>query len=154
MLAWDEDGSSGGERWRLVVLEDAGELARLDAGRSAGMAQLLNLTDGLMGQGARTLVLITTNEPVAALHPAVRRPGRCLAEVEFVALTAAKARRWLHRAGTPAPVTRPHTLSELFALRDGDADSSPLAPKRCRGVRLREGAPLKRPRRPRGRYPF
>jgi len=117
VLAWDEDGSSGGERWRLVVLEDAGELARLDAGRSAGMAQLLNLTDGLMGQGARTLVLITTNEPVAALHPGVRRPGRCLAEVEFVALTAAEARRWLHRAGTPAPVTRPHTLSELFALR-------------------------------------
>ena len=123
VLAWDEDGSEGGERWRLIVLEDAGELARLDAGRGSGMAQLLNLTDGLMGQGARALVLITTNEPAAVINPALRRPGRCLAEVEFAPLSAAEASRWLD-----AEVTRAHTLSELFALRDGHDAAAPEGP--------------------------
>ena len=112
VLEWDEDGD---DRWRLLVLEDAGELARLDAGRASGMTQLLNLTDGLLGGSARALVLITTNEPAGSLNPALRRAGRCLAEVEFAPLSAAEASRWLG----DAEVSRPHTLSELFALRDG-----------------------------------
>jgi hypothetical protein len=128
VLAWDEDGSEGGERWRLIVLEDAGELARLDAGRGSGMAQLLNLTDGLMGQGARALVLITTNEPAQALNPALRRPGRCLGEVAFAPLAAPEANDWLERAGVDATVTRAHTLSELFALRDGHDAAAPEGP--------------------------
>jgi Domain of unknown function (DUF5925)/ATPase family associated with various cellular activities (AAA) len=115
VLDWDDDD----DRWRLLVLEDAGALARHDAGRGSGMAQLLNLTDGLLGESARALTLITTNEPAAALNPALRRPGRCLSEVEFLPLSAAEARRWLDRAEVDAKVDRAHTLSELFALRDG-----------------------------------
>src|SRR4051812_25508202 len=50
------DGRQG---WRLIVLEDAGELLAPDARAVAGQAvsRLLNLTDGLLGQGLRTLVL-------------------------------------------------------------------------------------------------
>jgi hypothetical protein len=114
----DED-----DRWRLLVLEDAGELARLDAGRGSGMTQLLNLTDGLLGEGARALVLITTNEPAGSLNPALRRPGRCLAEVVFARHSAAEASRWLGAA-----VDRPHTLSELFARRDGVDAAAPSRP--------------------------
>ena len=114
MAASDED-----DRWRLLILEDAGALARFDAG-----TQLLNLTDGLLGEGARALVLITTNEPAASLNPALRRPGRCLAEVEFAPLSAAEASRWLDGA----KVARPHTLSELFALRDGADAAAPNRP--------------------------
>jgi hypothetical protein len=120
LLTWDDDAS--GERWRLVVLEDAGQLVRDEAHGSAALASLLNLTDGLLGQGTRTLVLITTNEPVEFLHPAARRPGRCLCEVGFEPLPTAEARRWLDRAGTSADVTGPTTLSQLYALTsDGDA---------------------------------
>jgi Domain of unknown function (DUF5925)/ATPase family associated with various cellular activities (AAA) len=115
--------SDGEDGWRLIVLEDAGEQARLDAGRGSGMGQLLNLTDGLLGQGARALVLITTNEPAAAINPALRRPGRCLAEVEFAPLSAVEASRWLD-----AEVSRAHTLSELFALRDGLDATAPEGP--------------------------
>ena len=119
VLEWDDD-----DRWRLLVLEDAGALARFDAGRASGMTQLLNLTDGLLGESARALMLITTNEPAASLNPALRRPGRCLAEVEFAPLSAAEASRWLD--GTE--VARPHTLSELFALRDGVDAAAPNRP--------------------------
>lgn len=81
--------------WRLIVIEDADELIRADAKERVGQAlsRLLNLTDGLLGQGTKVLTLVTTNEPIGRLHPALVRPGRCLAELEFRAFTAAEARR-------------------------------------------------------------
>src|SRR3712207_7709649 len=50
----------GDKRWRLIVLEDAVDLVTPDAG--SGLARLLNLTDGFVGQGLKVLVLITGNE--------------------------------------------------------------------------------------------
>ncbi len=70
-----EDGQVGDDKWRLIVLEDTGELlgvdAKLDTGQ--GLSRLLNVVDGLLGQGLKLLVLITTNEPLAKMHPAVIR---------------------------------------------------------------------------------
>ena len=96
----DEVADDGEDRWQLLVLEDAEALLRKDTGGPA-MSRLLNLTDGLLGQGLRCLFLITTNEPLAAVHPAVVRPGRCLAQVEFGPLPAAQASALLGR-----PVSR------------------------------------------------
>jgi hypothetical protein len=63
--------------WRLLLLEDCDELIRSGAKEATGQAlsRLLNLTDGLLGQGRNVLVAITTNEDIARLHPAVTRPG-------------------------------------------------------------------------------
>lgn len=107
------------ERWRLLLLEDCDELIRGEAKQQTGQAlsRLLNLTDGLLGQGRKVLVAITTNEDLARLHPAVVRPGRCLARVEVPALPFGEAAAWLGTsAGVPADGA---TLAELYALRDG-----------------------------------
>lgn len=118
--------------WRLLLLEDCDELIRGEAKQSTGQAlsRLLNLTDGLLGQGRRILVGITTNEDVAKLHPAVVRPGRCLAQIAVGPLPPAQAAAWL---GTSAGIG-PHgaTLADLFALRGGhppivtDAPADPV----------------------------
>lgn len=112
------DGSS---RHRLVVLEDAGELLAADARVQTGQAlsRLLNLTDGLLGAGLRVVVLVTTNEPLRKLHPAVVRPGRCWAEVEFAPLPAQDADRWLSDRGVATRVTRATPLADLYAIADG-----------------------------------
>jgi hypothetical protein len=105
--------------WRLLLLEDCDELVRGGAKQSTGQAlsRLLNLTDGLLGQGRNVMVAITTNEDVGRLHPAVTRPGRCLAQIEVAALDHAQAVQWLGTsAGVPAGGA---TLAELLALRDG-----------------------------------
>lgn len=114
------------DRWRLIVLEDAGELLAADARATAGQAlsRLLNLTDGLLGEGLRASVLVTTNEPLGRLHPAVARPGRAWAEVEFGALCAGDANEWLARHADDLRVDRPATLAELFALAAGRAPAS------------------------------
>jgi hypothetical protein len=131
-VGWDDgppdDETGAGRRWRLLVLVDCDELLQADAKRRTGqaLARLLNLADGLIGQGHAVLVAITTNEPVASLHPAVVRPGRCLAEIHVDALTRAEAQRWLgRRSGVPPSGA---TLAELFALRDESAPALRPAP--------------------------
>jgi hypothetical protein len=103
-------------RWRLLVLEDCDELLRADAKQGTGqsLSRLLNLTDGLVGQGLDVLVCITTNEELSKLHPAITRPGRCLAEIFVGPLSAAEAAAWL--GGSPSTAAG-GTLAELFARR-------------------------------------
>jgi ATPase family associated with various cellular activities (AAA) len=103
--------------WHLLVLEDAGELMGLDARQraGAGLSRLLNLTDGILGQGTNILVLLTTNEPLPKLHPAVRRAGRCWAEIELPPLSIGEANTWLAANGRTDFVKAPTTLAELYA---------------------------------------
>ncbi len=113
LLGGDEDD----EGWRLVVLEDCDELIRANAKEGTGQAlsRLLNLTDGFLGQGLSVLLAITTNEPMHRLHPAVVRPGRCLAEIEIGPLPRREALRWLGRTDGVGPDGA--TLAELYARR-------------------------------------
>ncbi|MFE0423234.1 DUF5925 domain-containing protein [Streptomyces sp. NPDC058953] len=122
----DDDDETGGEnrRWRLLLLEDCDELIRGEAKHATGQAlsRLLNLTDGLLGQGRNVLVGVTTNEDLERLHPAVVRPGRCLARIEVGRLSRAESVAWL---GTDEGVGRDgSTLAELYALRRGSTPAS------------------------------
>jgi hypothetical protein len=120
----DEEHFEAGEtlpKWRLLILEDTGELLAADAKEQAGqgLSRLLNVVDGIIGQGLRVLVLVTTNEPLTRLHPAISRPGRCAARIEFSPLSRAESADWLarhHRDEEP----RELTLAELFALTGGE----------------------------------
>ncbi len=88
LLAEEDD-----DRWRVLVIEDADEMLREDAKSRVGqsLSRLLNLGDGILGQGMKVLVMITTNEPMQRLHPALLRPGRCLSDIEFRRFTADEA---------------------------------------------------------------
>lgn len=113
---WDPRAVSS-SRWKLLVVEDADELIRADAGFDGGasMGRLLNLTDGILGHGLRVLLLITTNEAMRGLHPAVVRPGRCLADVQFRPFTRSEADSWLQ--GAAPPPDGESTLAELYRAR-------------------------------------
>jgi len=130
------DGDYLGEgRWRLLLLEDCDELIGADAKRASGQAlsRLLNLTDGLLGQGRRVLVAITTNEDIRSLHPAVVRPGRCLAQIEVGPLAPEEAAAWL---GSAEDVASPLTLADLYARRRAGAPISAALPAARIGLYL------------------
>ena len=111
--------------WRLLLVEDCDELIRGEAKQATGqaLARLLNLTDGMLGQGRRVLVAITTNEDLTRLHPAVVRPGRCLAQIEVGRLAPAEAAAWLGTREGIGPYGA--TLAELYALRSGNRIETP-----------------------------
>jgi hypothetical protein len=129
-------GDDDEPRWRLLMLEDCDELISGEAKASAGqsLSRLLNLTDGLLGQGRNALIAITTNEDLASLHPAVVRPGRCLASIEVGRLPYAEAVTWL---GSPKGVSPDGaTLAELYALKTGVHPVTVPAPARPTGMYL------------------
>jgi len=116
--------------WRLVIAEDSDEYLRATARRDAGAAlgRLLNLADGILGQGMNVLVLLTTNEETSRLHPALVRPGRCLAAIEFPAFDQHDASQWL---GQPVDVSM--TLAELLEQR-GDIGRVGAPPRRLEPI--------------------
>jgi energy-coupling factor transporter ATP-binding protein EcfA2 len=100
-----------GDRWRLVIVEDAEEFLTPDAKKNVGqaIARLLNLGDGMIGQGLNVLVLMTTNAPIVKLHEAIMRPGRCIANIEVPRMSASEASQW-----SEGNVHGEATLAELF----------------------------------------
>jgi ATPase family protein associated with various cellular activities (AAA) len=127
LLNEEEDDENSG--WRLLVLEDTGELLSADAKdrTGQGLSRLLNVADGLLGQGLRVLVLVTTNESLRALHPAVSRPGRCVSQIEFTSFPAEEADVWLAERGIDGDGTR-RTLASLFARAEGGEEEATKRP--------------------------
>jgi hypothetical protein len=103
------------------VLEDSGEFLAPDAKQMAGQAlsRLLNVCDGALGQATHSLVLVTANENVRRLHPAITRPGRCLSKVEFAELNHDEIVRWCSSHEVKPPQTDRATLADLFAHAEG-----------------------------------
>ena len=119
-------GSHRDDAWRLIVMEDTGELLSADAKERTGqgLSRLLNVVDGLLGDTARAVFLVTTNEDLRTVHPAVARPGRCGQVLRFDPLAPDEANAWLAARRSSASVAAPTTLAELFAIAAGTETSA------------------------------
>jgi hypothetical protein len=126
----------GDRKWSLIILEDAGEFIAMDSRHQYGqaLAKLLNLCDGLLGQGQKLLFLITTNEEVQNLHPAIVRHGRCLTNLEFPEFSESEAHKWLESHGCCATLpSKRLTLSDLFAAAGSGSSIANVAPLKRAG---------------------
>lgn len=101
-------------KYKIVVLEDCGDLIRADRAQGNAFSRLLNLADGILGQGQKVAFILTTNEHINNLEPALTRPGRCLATLELGPFDEVEASQWLGYT-----VDRPYTLAELYNTRRG-----------------------------------
>jgi hypothetical protein len=115
------DDHAGNDRWRLVVVEDGDEFIDTDAKSRSGhaIARLLNLADGLVGQGLKVMVAVSTNVPETNFAAAVVRTGRCGALIEFPRFEVDEATAWCADRGVPATFDSPTTLAELYAALRG-----------------------------------
>lgn len=107
-------------KFRLLILEDCGEMMGADAKQivGQGLSRLLNVSDGILGQGTRLMILVTTNEDPGKLNPAIIRAGRCFSEIEFRRFGVDEANRWLTARGCEASAADSRTLSELYAAQN------------------------------------
>jgi ATPase family associated with various cellular activities (AAA) len=108
-------------RWRLLLVEDSGELMGMDAKSQVGqgLSRLLNVSDRLLGQGTKIMILVTTNEDLGRLNSAIMRPGRCMSEIEFLRFSVEEGNRWLRNEGNRRAIDASKSLSELYAIGAG-----------------------------------
>jgi energy-coupling factor transporter ATP-binding protein EcfA2 len=102
-------------KYRILVLEDSGEFIATHAKERTGqgMSRLLNLADGILGQGQPLGFCITTNEAIGDLEASVTRPGRCLAQIEIPEFNIQQASNWLGYN-----VDRPMMLAEMYSTKN------------------------------------
>lgn len=104
------------ERYRMIVVEDCDELLTVDAKKRSGqqVGRLLNAADGLIGQGLKILLYLTTNEKVENFHAAITRPGRCLRNMLFDVFSETEADEWRAEHDIP-PTGEPASLADLYS---------------------------------------
>lgn len=113
---WTREISSYSGRKKVVILEDAESLLMSRANdNQERLSNLLNLSDGFLGDFLRLHVICTINAPVQKLDPAILRPGRLLAYREFGRLTPEEAKRLAAAKGKSLVPQPDYSLAEIYA---------------------------------------
>ena len=99
----------------ILVIEDAENIisARETTGSSA-VADLLNITDGLLGDCLRVQIICTFNTDIRKIDQALLRNGRLIASYEFKELSVEKAQQLSIMLGQEKQITEPMTLSNIY----------------------------------------
>lgn len=98
----------------VFIIEDCESLVTIDGGgRSEGITDLLNMTDGLLADALNIKIICTFNTDYEKIDDALLRPGRCRCKYEFELLDAEKANKVAKKFGLKK-VDNDVSLAELF----------------------------------------
>lgn len=99
----------------VLIIEDAEEaLVGQGSSRNSAVANLLNLSDGIIGDALRIQIITTFNTEFKNIDPAILRKGRLLSLYEFKELEVEKAQNLLTSLGSQDTITRPMTLADIY----------------------------------------
>lgn len=102
----------------IVVIEDCEELLSPrgnGGGVNSGLINILNMSDGLLGDALKLKFICTFNAPLKSIDQALLRKGRLIARYEFGDLAADKANAIIKKSGLDVPLqTVPISLAELY----------------------------------------
>jgi hypothetical protein len=100
----------------VIVMEDAEAVLmprKIDTGFS--VSAMLNLADGLLGEGLNLQFICTVNCEIAELDAAIVRPGRLRTARDFRLLSHSEAIALARHRGLPVPMQRrEYSLAELY----------------------------------------
>lgn len=103
----------------ILVLEDADNVISKRIGSdTSAISNLLNLSDGLLGQCLHIPVICTFNIMHTELDAALLRKGRLLGMYEFKPLQAATANRLAQKINLDHSFMQPVTLAEIYNIED------------------------------------
>jgi hypothetical protein len=103
----------------ILVIEDAENiLMDRKISENAAVSNLLNLTDGLLGDCLNVQIICTFNNALSMIDPALMRKGRLIARYEFRKLDAHKATVLSRKLGFEAVFNQPATLAEIANQAD------------------------------------
>ena len=105
----------------ILLIEDAEPLLETrtsGAGRTTGISNLLNMTDGLLNDILGLTVIATFNTEISKIDDALLRPQRLLARKEFGKISEERATELAKKLNVPLPkIDYPATLAEFYAAK-------------------------------------
>lgn len=109
----------------ILIIEDAENIImdRQITGSSA-VSNLLNISDGLLGDCLNTQIICTFNMPISKIDTALTRKGRLIAKYHFGKLSVAKAQQLSDKMKLGVFVTEPMSLAELFNTHEKDSEDN------------------------------
>lgn len=106
----------------ILIIEDAENiiLNRKDSvNPNQAVSNLLNLSDGLLGDAMHQQIITTFNCEIKGIDPALLRQGRLLVEHKFDKLSVENARHLSRELGVDEveKIQSPMTLAEIYAQK-------------------------------------
>ena len=106
----------------ILLIEDAEKVVRSrdgEGGNPEGVSNILNLTDGFLGDCLNLFIIATFNTPREKIDKALIRKGRLVADHHFEELTADQANIILKKIGSKRITKEPMTLAEIYNEEGG-----------------------------------
>jgi len=99
----------------ILVIEDAENvIGDRNSNKGAAVANLLNLSDGLLSDCLNIQVICTFNTVLEQIDPALLRKGRVIAKYEFSPLEKEKTQGLFDKLNIEFKADRPYTLAEIY----------------------------------------
>lgn len=107
----------------ILLIEDAEPLLEVRQGadgRTTGISNLLNITDGLLNDILGLMVIATFNTEISRIDPALLRPQRLIARKEFCKISELDGWELAQALNVAVPeIDYPATLAEFYAADRG-----------------------------------
>jgi hypothetical protein len=124
MIEFISDWVLGESRDCILLIEDAEPLLEVrhnGDGRSTGISNLLNMTDGLLNDILGLTVICTFNTQLSKIDPALLRAQRLVARKEFKKLPQEQFVKLSEALGIELPnIKYPATLAEFYAVKSNN----------------------------------
>jgi len=103
----------------VLIIEDAERVIgdrNSGSSSSIGVSNILNLTDGVLGDALQIHVIATFNTAKENIDKALLRSGRLIAEHKFQALSIEDTNRLIAHLGKEGTSDKPLTLSDIYTF--------------------------------------
>lgn len=101
----------------ILIIEDAENVLKpRGAGETQAISNILNISDGILGDAISSVIICTFNEKIENVDQALLRAGRLIASYEFKHLAVDKTNKLLQNLYQDKyyEATQPMTLAEIF----------------------------------------
>ena len=104
----------------ILIIEDAEEVItnRKESNNSVAVSNLLNLSDGILGECIKVKILVTFNCEISAIDPALLRKGRLKLQHEFKQLTSDQANRLFKFLNINHETTESMSVGDIYSFNE------------------------------------
>lgn len=117
----------------ILVIEDAEKVigSRESNDTNNGVSNILNMTDGILGDCLNIQIIATLNTPRERIDPALLRKGRLIVEHEFTELPIENVEKLFKALGIKDKPDKPMTLTDIYNYeKDKEEKKEAKPPKR------------------------